>query len=78
MPVPFLIGTDGWSLFFHRPYNGRFDLREAPGQFLPEDDPDTPKERVGRRTFEVVLVESWENPETTVTYTGESTTVTFE
>lgn len=45
MPVPFLIGTDGWSLFFHRPYNGRFDLRDAPGQFLPADEPDSPKER---------------------------------
>lgn len=46
MPVPFLIGTDGWALFFHRPYNGRFDLREEPGRFLPENDPDTAKERV--------------------------------
>lgn len=45
MPVPFLIGTDGWALFFHRPYNGQFDLRNAPGRFLPEKDPDSPKER---------------------------------
>ncbi len=45
MPVPFLIGTDGWALFFHRPYDGQFDLRNAPGRFLPEKDPDSPKER---------------------------------
>lgn len=45
MPVPFLVGTDGWALFFHRPYNGRFDLRNGLGQFLPEDDPDSAKER---------------------------------
>jgi alpha-glucosidase (family GH31 glycosyl hydrolase) len=34
-PVPLLIGTAGWSLFFHRPYNGHFDLRTDEGRFLP-------------------------------------------
>lgn len=36
IPVPFLIGTGGWSMFFHRPYNGEFDLRAAEtGRFIP-------------------------------------------
>jgi len=43
-PIPFLIGTDGWSMFVHRPYNGRFDLRDNPGQFLPVEQPDSKKE----------------------------------
>lgn len=48
-PIPFLIGTGGsgaggWSLFFHRPYNGRFDLRGEPGRFLPLEEIDHPKE----------------------------------
>ncbi|MBN2037780.1 MAG: DUF5110 domain-containing protein [Chitinispirillaceae bacterium] len=29
VPVPFLIGTSGWSLFMHRPYRARLDLRNA-------------------------------------------------
>ncbi len=33
IPVPFLIGTDGWALFVHRPW-GEFDLRGG-GKFLP-------------------------------------------
>ncbi len=32
--VPFLIGTDGWALFVHRPA-GQFDLREGRGVFTP-------------------------------------------
>ncbi|MEX1010492.1 MAG: TIM-barrel domain-containing protein [Balneolaceae bacterium] len=36
-PIPFLIGTEGWSLFFHRPYNGGFDLRGNEGRFTPTD-----------------------------------------
>ena len=33
IPVPFLIGTDGWALFVHRPW-GEFDLRDGKGRFL--------------------------------------------
>jgi len=34
--VPFLIGTDGWALFVHRPF-GEFDLRDRMGRFqLPQ------------------------------------------
>jgi alpha-glucosidase/alpha-D-xyloside xylohydrolase len=34
IPVPFVIGTDGWALFVHRPW-GEFDFREGRGRFLP-------------------------------------------
>ena len=34
IPVPFLLGTDGWALFVHRPW-GAFDLRGGKGRFLP-------------------------------------------
>jgi len=34
---PFLIGTDGWALFFHRPF-GEFDLRDDKGKFVPRKD----------------------------------------
>jgi alpha-glucosidase (family GH31 glycosyl hydrolase) len=34
IPVPFLIGTEGWALFVHGPW-GEFDLRDGKGQFLP-------------------------------------------
>jgi alpha-glucosidase/alpha-D-xyloside xylohydrolase len=37
IPVPFLIGTDGWALFVHGPW-GEFDLREGKGRFLPRKD----------------------------------------
>jgi alpha-glucosidase/alpha-D-xyloside xylohydrolase len=34
IPVPFLIGTDGWALFVRGPW-GEFDLSKSPGRFLP-------------------------------------------
>jgi alpha-glucosidase/alpha-D-xyloside xylohydrolase len=34
IPVPFLIGTDGWALFVYQPW-GEFDLRGDKGRFLP-------------------------------------------
>ncbi|HYV39908.1 MAG TPA: TIM-barrel domain-containing protein [Gemmataceae bacterium] len=37
IPVPFLIGTDGWALYVHRPW-GQFDLRGGKGKFLPTGD----------------------------------------
>jgi alpha-glucosidase/alpha-D-xyloside xylohydrolase len=33
IPVPFLIGTDGWALFIHQPW-GELDLRDGKGRFL--------------------------------------------
>src|SRR5262249_24210419 len=47
--VPFLIGTDGWALFVHRPF-GEFDLREGKGRFLPR------KEAPGKEPLEFYLV----------------------
>jgi alpha-glucosidase/alpha-D-xyloside xylohydrolase len=36
VPIPFLIGTEGWSIFFHLPYKGAFDLRKGTtGKFIP-------------------------------------------
>jgi alpha-glucosidase/alpha-D-xyloside xylohydrolase len=37
IPVPFLIGTDGWAMFVRRPW-GEIDLREAKGRFLLSKD----------------------------------------
>jgi alpha-glucosidase/alpha-D-xyloside xylohydrolase len=34
IPVPFLIGTDGWAMFIHHSW-GTFDLREGKGRFIP-------------------------------------------
>jgi alpha-glucosidase/alpha-D-xyloside xylohydrolase len=34
VPSPFIVGTDGWALFAHRP-EGQFDLRDGQGRFLP-------------------------------------------
>jgi alpha-glucosidase/alpha-D-xyloside xylohydrolase len=34
VPSPFVIGTEGWALFAHRP-EGRFDLRHGRGRFIP-------------------------------------------
>jgi len=38
VPSPFVIGTDGWALFAHRP-EGQIDLREGRGRFIPQQDP---------------------------------------
>jgi alpha-glucosidase/alpha-D-xyloside xylohydrolase len=35
IPVPFLIGTDGWALFVQEPW-GQFDLRDGKGRFLSQ------------------------------------------
>jgi alpha-glucosidase (family GH31 glycosyl hydrolase) len=34
VPSPYLIGTEGWALFAHRP-EGQFDLRGDQGRFIP-------------------------------------------
>lgn len=47
--VPFLIGTDGWALFVHRPW-GEFDLREGKGRFLPR------KEALGKEPLELYAI----------------------
>jgi alpha-glucosidase (family GH31 glycosyl hydrolase) len=37
IPVPFLIGTDGWALFVAGPW-GEFDLRDGKGRFVPKKE----------------------------------------
>jgi alpha-glucosidase/alpha-D-xyloside xylohydrolase len=37
VPSPFVIGTDGWAMFAHRP-EGQFDLRKNRGCFIPRQD----------------------------------------
>jgi len=37
VPSPFLIGTEGWAMFAHRP-EGQFDLRDGKGRFIPKQD----------------------------------------
>jgi alpha-glucosidase (family GH31 glycosyl hydrolase) len=34
VPIPWLIGTAGWAMFFHSPF-GTFDFSEAESKFLP-------------------------------------------
>ena len=34
VPIPWLIGTDGWAMFFHQPF-GTFDFTGEPGKFMP-------------------------------------------
>jgi alpha-glucosidase/alpha-D-xyloside xylohydrolase len=34
VPIQWLVGTDGWGMFIHRPF-GTFDFTGAEGQFLP-------------------------------------------
>jgi alpha-glucosidase (family GH31 glycosyl hydrolase) len=41
IPVPFLIGTEGWAMFIHRPW-GEFDLRDGKGHFLPSQGSSSP------------------------------------
>lgn len=36
VPSPFIIGTEGWALFAHRP-EGHLDLRAGSGRFIPRD-----------------------------------------
>jgi alpha-glucosidase (family GH31 glycosyl hydrolase) len=36
VPIPWLMSPEGWGLFFHEPW-GRFDLREDPAIFHPEE-----------------------------------------
>jgi alpha-glucosidase/alpha-D-xyloside xylohydrolase len=49
IPVPFLIGTDGWALFFNGPW-GEFDLREGRGKLLPK------KESLGKEPLQLYVI----------------------
>ncbi|HEV7219481.1 MAG TPA: hypothetical protein VGN39_11455, partial [Terriglobales bacterium] len=37
VPIPWLIGTAGWAIYFHQPF-GTFDLTGTEGKFLPGQD----------------------------------------
>jgi alpha-glucosidase (family GH31 glycosyl hydrolase) len=37
MPIPWLVGAEGWGLYFHQPF-GTFDLKEKDGRFAPSPD----------------------------------------
>jgi alpha-glucosidase len=50
IPVPFLIGADGWSFFVRAPW-GQFDLRGKQGLFLPD------RRRLGREPLTIYLSE---------------------
>src|SRR5690348_11076897 len=36
VPIPWLIGTAGWALYFHQPF-GAFDFTGTEGKFVPKD-----------------------------------------
>ena len=36
VPIPWLIGTSGWAIFFHQPF-GTFDFTGTRGKFIPEN-----------------------------------------
>src|SRR5215472_10449532 len=36
VPIPWIIGTQGWALFFHQPY-GTFDLTGSVSKFIPKN-----------------------------------------
>jgi len=45
VPIPLVIGTDGWALFFHRPFRASIDLRGAEGRFQARAEASRPEER---------------------------------
>ncbi len=46
LPIPLLIGTEGWSLFFHLPYRAAIDLRKGTtGYFIPRTNTTIPEEQ---------------------------------
>src|SRR5437867_7103343 len=62
IPVPFLIGTDGWALFVYQP-SGEFDLRGDKGRFLPG------KESARKVPIDVFLVSMSEPADALAEYT---------
>jgi alpha-glucosidase/alpha-D-xyloside xylohydrolase len=54
IPVPFLLGTEGWAMFVHRPW-GEFDLRDGKGRFLPR------KDARGKEPLQVFVI-AWQEP----------------
>ncbi|HLJ92009.1 MAG TPA: TIM-barrel domain-containing protein [Gemmataceae bacterium] len=50
IPVPFLVGTDGWALFVHHPW-GEFDFGAREGRLLPR------KEAQGKEPLELYIIQ---------------------
>lgn len=44
LPVPFLISTEGWAIFVHRPYSPAFDLRGPRARLVLKETPGDEKE----------------------------------
>ena len=44
VPIPLVIGTEGWALFFHRPFRASLDLRGTEGRFQPRPESGRPEE----------------------------------
>jgi alpha-glucosidase (family GH31 glycosyl hydrolase) len=49
IPVPLLIGADGWAMFVNGPW-GQFDLRDGHGKFVPR------QQAVGREPIDLFLI----------------------
>jgi alpha-glucosidase/alpha-D-xyloside xylohydrolase len=62
IPVPFLIGTDGWALFIQSPW-GEFDLREGKGLFKPRSD------ALGKEPLQVFITQLREPADALAEYT---------
>jgi alpha-glucosidase (family GH31 glycosyl hydrolase) len=45
VPIPFLIGTEGWGLFLHRPFRASVDLRGHEGRLETRAEANRPDER---------------------------------
>jgi alpha-glucosidase (family GH31 glycosyl hydrolase) len=61
IPVPFLIGTEGWAMFVHGPW-GEFDLRDGKGRFLPR------KEARGKEPLQLFIIALEEPADALVEY----------
>jgi alpha-glucosidase/alpha-D-xyloside xylohydrolase len=61
IPVPFLIGTEGWAMFIHRPW-GKFDLRGDTGRFLLE------KRSVGSEPLDLFIIDAPQPPDALAAY----------
>jgi hypothetical protein len=62
VPSPFIIGTEGWALFAHRP-EGQFDLRDGKCRFIPRRD------ARGRASLDLFVVDVREPADALVEYT---------
>jgi alpha-glucosidase (family GH31 glycosyl hydrolase) len=62
VPSPFVIGTEGWALFAHRP-EGQFDLREGKGRFIPRRD------ARGRASLDLFVIDAGEPADALAEYT---------